>query len=126
MVMKKNVMAKNLTQSILRSFGRYLAIVLIIALGSALFVGLLMTKVDMVETGQVFTDEQNMFDLRFLSSYGWTDDQIEQMAQLEGLTGIEAAKVAQTDAGVELQALVNDLMDLLSAYRAGLVNEDHK
>ena len=36
------------------------------------------------------------------------------------------AKVAQTDAGVELQALVNDLMDLLSAYRAGLVSEDHK
>ena len=30
MVMKKNIMAKNLTQSILRSFGRYLAIVLII------------------------------------------------------------------------------------------------
>ena len=39
MVMKKNIMAKNLTQSILRSFGRYLAIVLIIALGSALFIG---------------------------------------------------------------------------------------
>ena len=91
MVMKKNIMAKNLTQSILRSLGRYLAIVLIIALGSALFVGLLMTKVDMVQTGQVFTDQQNMFDLRFLSSYGWTDDQIEEMEQLEGLTGVEAS-----------------------------------
>ena len=91
MVMKKNIMAKNLTQSILRSFGRYLAIVLIIALGSALFIGLLMTEVDMVETGQVFTDQQNMFDLRFLSSYGWTDDQIEELEQLEGLTGVEAS-----------------------------------
>ena len=91
MVMKKNIMAKNLTQSILRSFGRYLAIVLIIALGSALFIGLLMTEVDMVETGQVFTDQQNMFDLRFLSSYGWTDDQIEELEQLEGLTGLEAS-----------------------------------
>ena len=91
MVMKKNIMAKNLTQSILRSFGRYLAIVLIIALGSALFIGLLMTQADMVLTGQVFTDAQNMFDLRFLSSYGWTDDQIEDMQELEGLTGLEAS-----------------------------------
>ena len=91
MVMKKNIMAKNLTQSILRSFGRYLAIVLIIALGSSLFIGLLMTQADMVQTGQVFTDQQNMFDLRLLSSYGWTDDQIEQMQELEGLTGLEAS-----------------------------------
>ena len=91
MVMKKNVMGKNLTQSILKSFGRYLAIVLIIALGAAMFVGLRMTKTDMVETGQVFTDEQNMFDLRFLGSYGWTDDQLEEAKELLGLTDVEAA-----------------------------------
>lgn len=91
MVMRKNVMGKNLTRSILRSMGRYLAIVLIIALGSAIFVGLRMTKVDMVQTGQVFTDEQNMFDLRFLSSYGWTEDQVEKAQALSGLTDVEAA-----------------------------------
>ena len=54
MVMKRNAMRKNLRQSILRSFGRYIAIVAIIALGAGLFVGLLMTKSDMVATGQVF------------------------------------------------------------------------
>ena len=91
MVMKKNVMGKNLTQTILRSIGRYLAIVLIIALGSALFIGLLMTKADMVETGQIFTDQQNMFDIRFLSSYGWTDDQIEEVEDLSELVEVEAA-----------------------------------
>ena len=89
--MKKNVMGKNLRQSILKSFGRYLAIVMIIALGAAMFVGLRMTKTDMVQTGQVFTDEQNMFDLRFLSSYGWTDDQLEEARQILGLADVEAA-----------------------------------
>ena len=96
MVMKKNVMGKNLTQSILRSLGRYLAIVLIIALGSAMFVGLRMTKTDMVETGQVFTDEQNMFDLRFLSSYGWTEEQLEEAEELLGLVDVEAAVYQDT------------------------------
>ena len=90
MVMKKNVMGNNLTKSILRSIGRYLAIVLIIALGSALFVGLLMTREDMVQTGQVFADEQNMFDLRLVSSLGWTEEQIEEMQSLEGLVDLEA------------------------------------
>ena len=108
MVMKKNVMAKNLTQSILRSFGRYLAIVLIIALGSALFVGLLMTQKDMVKTGQVFTDGQNMFDLRFLSSYGWTEEQIEDLQDLEGLVDVEASRYQ--DAIVHVGDGVDDLV----------------
>ena len=62
MVMKRNAMNANLRQSILKSLGRYIAIVLIIALGSGIFVGLLMTRTDMVLTGQEFMDQQKMFD----------------------------------------------------------------
>ncbi len=90
MVMKKNAMRKNLTQSIVRSFGRYIAIVMIIALGSALFVGLLMTKSDMVATGQQFMDAQNMFDLRLMNSYGWTEEYLDEIAALEGIEDVEA------------------------------------
>ena len=96
MVMKKKAMGKNLTQSILKSFGRYIAIVAIIALGASMFVGLLMTKTDMVATGQVYMDEQNMFDLRIVSSYGWDQDQLDVIRQLpevqdaEGLLYLDA------------------------------------
>ena len=69
-IMSRNAMRKNLRQSIVKSFGRYLAITLIIALGAGLFVGLLMTKTDMVATGQIFMDQQDMFDLRMISNYG--------------------------------------------------------
>ena len=34
-------------------------------------------------------------------------------------------KIAQTDEGRELQVQVDDLMDLLTAYRSGLVKEKH-
>ena len=67
MVMRKNIMAKNLTQSILKSLGRYIAIVTIIALGAA------------------------MFDLRLLNTYGWTQehvDQISAMAEVEQAEGV--------------------------------------
>ena len=96
MVMKRNAMRKNLSQSILRSLGRYIAIVMIIALGSSMFVGLLMTKSDMVATGQKYMDEQNMFDLRLASSYGWAKEQLSEIQQLpdvvdaEGLTYLDA------------------------------------
>ena len=89
MVMKRNAMRKNLRQSILKSMGRYLAITLIIALGTALFVGLLTTKTDMVATGQVFMDQQNMFDLRMIGNYGWTEKYVEKFAELPGVTDAE-------------------------------------
>ena len=95
MVMKRNAMRKNLRQSIFKSFGRYIAIAAIIGLGTALFVGLLMTKTDMVATGQVFMDKQNMFDIRLIGTYGWAPEQVEDAAKLEGIA--EAEGVFYTD-----------------------------
>ena len=100
MVMSRNAMRKNLTQSIRRSLGRYIAIVAIIALGAAIFVGLLMTKTDMIATGQRHMDENNMFDLRLLNSYGWEPEQVEAMKNLPGLESVEG--VMYTDVIVNL------------------------
>ena len=96
MVMKKNAMRKNLLQSILKSLGRYLAIVAIIALGASMFVGLLMTKSDMVATGQEYMDAQNMFDLRLVSTYGWAEEQLDAISRLEGV--VDAEGVIYVDA----------------------------
>ena len=90
--MKKNAMRKNLSQSILKSFGRYLAIIMIIALGSSMFVGLLMTRFDMVATGQKYMDEQNMFDLRLVSPYGWDEEHVREVAQMDGIVDAEGVR----------------------------------
>lgn len=89
MVMKKNAMRRNLRQSIVKSFGRYVAIAAIIALGAGLFMGLLMSKEDMVATGQKFIREQNMFDLRMVSNYGWSEKYVEAFSELDGVTDVE-------------------------------------
>ncbi len=89
--MKKNIMAKNLRKSILKSLGRYLAIAAIIALGSSIFVGLRTTKLAMVATGQVVVDQQNMFDLRLLGSYGWTEEDVKKISELDGIKDAEGA-----------------------------------
>ncbi len=89
MVMKRNMMRVNLTRSIVKSLGRYIAIVAIIALGCSVFVGLRITKTDMVATGQDYTDQQNMFDLRLLSSIGWEEAQLERIQKLPGVQDAE-------------------------------------
>ena len=78
-------MRRNLRQSIIKSLGRYIAIAAIISLGAGIFVGLLMTKSDMVATGQVYMDGQNMFDIRLISTYGWAEEQVEKAVGLEGI-----------------------------------------
>lgn len=99
MVMKRNMMRRNLRRSIVKSLGRFIAIATIIALGTAIFVGLRSTKKDMVATGQIYTDEQNMFDLRLISSYGWEPEQVAQIKELDGIT--EAEGVFYSDLIVE-------------------------
>ena len=89
MVMKRNAMRRNLRQSILKSLGRYIAIAAIIALGAGIFVGLLMTKSDMVATGQGYMDRTDMFDIRLISTYGWAKEQVSQAAALEGIEKAE-------------------------------------
>lgn len=90
MVMRrKNMMRRNLIQTIRHSLGRYIAIIAIIALGAGLFTGLRVTKVDMIATVQRYTDQQNMFDLQVMNSYGWTDDDLFALSQTVGIADLE-------------------------------------
>ena len=87
--MNKKAMRKNLLVAIRKSMGRYIAILAIIALGAGLFVGLLASKNDIVATGQVFTNKQNMFDFRLLNTYGWTQDEVDALVNMEGIRDAE-------------------------------------
>lgn len=105
MVMKRNMMRRNLRRSIVKSLGRYIAIAMIIALGAGIFVGLRSTKMDMVATGQIYMDEQNMFDLRLLSTYGWDKEQLAPISQLPGVEMAEGVfysdLIVDKDGGAE-------------------------
>lgn len=103
--MKRNMMRRNLRRSITKSFGRYIAIAMIIALGAGMFVGLRSTKTDMVETGREYMHAQNMFDLRLLTTYGWDKSQLEPISRLPGIKEVEGVfysdLIAQCQGGDE-------------------------
>ena len=68
--MKEKKLLKDAFQAIPNSVGRYLAIILLIALGTLAFVGLRMTGPDMRMSGSEFFNQHNLADVTVTSNYG--------------------------------------------------------
>ncbi|MCQ2529094.1 MAG: FtsX-like permease family protein [Saccharofermentans sp.] len=80
---------KTLIRTIKGSLARFLAIFAIIALGVGFYGGLLLTQPSFIKTGDKFIREQKLYDFRLISTIGFTDEDIDKLASLDGV------KVAQ-------------------------------
>ncbi len=78
-------MWKTTLREIKASFGRYLAIFSIIALGVGFFSGLKVTKETMLEAGDRFIKNTDMFDIRLISTLGLTDDDVTAISSINGV-----------------------------------------
>ena len=65
---------KSTVREMKNSFGRYLAILIIIALGVGFFAGLRTCRPALTETAGEYFETQNFYDFRFLSSIGFSKD----------------------------------------------------
>ncbi len=76
---------KSVLRTIKKSFGRYLAILAIIALGVGFFSGLRVSESAMKRTADDYLNELNLYDVRLISTLGLTDEDVEAFSQLEGV-----------------------------------------
>lgn len=83
------MMKKTTLREIRQSFGRWFAIFAIVALGVGFFVGLKITKSAMLATEYQYLKEQNMFDMRLLSTLGFTKDDVEKLGKLDGVQRLQ-------------------------------------
>lgn len=67
----KSMMKRTTLREVRQSFGRYVAILAIIALGVGFYAGLTVTKSAMVRTTDQYLKEQDFFDYRLLSTLGF-------------------------------------------------------
>ena len=81
--------AKLTIREIKGSFGRYMAIFAIIALGAGLFVGLRMSKPDFIETYDRYLHETNFYNFRLVSTLGLTQDDVDEVLKLNGVKDAE-------------------------------------
>ena len=87
----KSSMRKTTRREIRASFGRYFAILAIVALGVGFFVGLMVTTPAMVKTGGDYMNRLELYDMRLVSTLGFEKDAPELFAGKEGIEAAEGA-----------------------------------
>lgn len=85
---------KDLRRSITHSWGRFLAIAIIAALGAGFYAGLRMTGPDMRLAGDEYYDGTSLADVRVVSTIGFDEAQIDALRDVEGVSAVMPAREA--------------------------------
>ena len=112
----KSALNKDFVRDIKNSKGRFISILLIVALGVAFFSGIKDAPLVMKKTSDSYYDDYNLMDIRVTSTLGLTDndvDEIEKINNVEGIKGtysIEAiSHYKDKDSVVQIQSInLND------------------
>lgn len=83
---------KNTLREITKSKSRFLSILLICAIGVGFFSGVRATGGDMRVSADDFYDANDLFDLRVLSTFGLTDDDLDAIRGIDGVDIAVASK----------------------------------
>lgn len=89
--MKMKPTSKDFYMEIRKSPGRFLSILFIVALGVAFFSGIRASEPDMRLTGDAYFDESNLMDIKALSTYGVTQDDVDAISKIDGVEHAEGA-----------------------------------
>ncbi|MBE5874862.1 MAG: ABC transporter permease, partial [Lachnospiraceae bacterium] len=89
--MRGTSISKSTFREIKLSFGRFAAILAIVALGVGLFAGLKVTKQAMILTTGTYLEETRFFDYRLLSTLGFEEQDIEALRSASGVVAVEGA-----------------------------------
>ena len=77
---------KDTLRTIKKNLSRYISITLIIALGTAFFVGIKATAPDMFATANKYYNDFNLMDIRIQSLAGLTDEDLTAVKSIGGRT----------------------------------------
>lgn len=97
--MKKSLL-KSALREIRSSFGRFIAIMAIVALGVGFFAGLMVSEEAMLKTGDTYLNDQNFYDFRLMSTLGFDDDDVAAVR--------DDGDVTAADGAYQVDALVSD------------------
>ncbi len=83
--------SKTVARQIRGSLGRFLAILGIVALGCGFYAGLQMCGPDMRAAADALYDGTNLYDLRLVSTLGFSEKDVDRVAAVEGVQDVMAA-----------------------------------
>lgn len=100
MVGKKNIL-KDALREIKFNKKRFLLLLLIIIIGSGLYVGLKSTYQDMKNTALNYYNETNLFDLEVTQSIGFTKSDVDKLKSIDGIKGVMLTKTLDVSTSID-------------------------
>lgn len=100
---------KDTLRTIKKNISRYISVMLIIALGTAFFVGIKATAPDMFATAKKYFTDYNLMDIRVQSLAGLTDEDLNAIRSIYGVTYVKGQKF--TDALVKVNGEIEADID---------------
>ncbi|MGN0299468.1 MAG: FtsX-like permease family protein [Lachnospiraceae bacterium] len=89
--MKLQAFRKDVWREIRKSRSRFFSIMMIVALGVAFFSGVRASQPDMYLTADSYMDERNLMDVRVVSTLGFSEDNVEAIRNLKGISAVEGS-----------------------------------
>ena len=119
-----NALIKDTLRTIKRNFSRYISIMLIIALGTAFFVGIKATAPDMFGTAEKYFTDYNLMDIRVQSVAGLSESDVSAIKRLDGVQYATGQKF--TDALVRVNGEIeSDIDGTQISTRAYAISPEH-
>ena len=84
----RSALNKDFIRDILKSKGRFLSIVAIVALGVAFFTGVKSSPIVMKASSDKYYDKYNLMDIRLISTLGLTDKDVDDIKNIKGVEGV--------------------------------------
>lgn len=114
---------KTIIRSIKQSFGRFIAILSIIALGVGFMSGIVLTSPSMKATGMAFYNDNKFFDFRLLSTIGFSEEDLDSLRLADSSAKVEGAyftdvfsliegQDSDTVSAIRLHSITNDINTL--------------
>ena len=88
---KPNILLKMTLREIKSSFGRFFAVLAIIAIGTGFFSGVRITTPVMVHTVDQYYRDNQLYDYRALSTIGWEKEEVGKLSEEENVRSAEGS-----------------------------------
>lgn len=81
---------KDILREIRHSLGRFISIMMIVAIGTAFFAGVKASIPDMKKSADSYFDDYNLMDIRLLSTMGFSKEDVKAISKVKDIEGMDA------------------------------------
>ena len=96
----KKALLKDSVKEIIKTYKRFISILLMAFLGVGFFSGIRVASPDMVDTIDKYYDEQQVYDIQILSTLGLTENDLKSLSEIDGVDKVEGSY--ESDGKIEI------------------------